>query len=46
MRKSDEWTAIPVRKVTRAKLKKMGKKGESYDDLISGLIKKGGGNDG
>ena len=35
---SDEWTMIPVRKSTREKLKDIGRKGETYDEIINRLI--------
>jgi len=34
MRNSDEWTTISIRKTTRDRLKKKGKKGESYDAIL------------
>lgn len=36
-------TTIVVKKETRDRLKKIGKKGESYDDIINRLIDKCGG---
>lgn len=33
-----ESTSIPVRKETRNRLKTIGQKGETYDDIISKLI--------
>jgi len=42
MRKRDEWTAIPIKKVTRTKLKALGTKGERYDDVLLRLIRKYG----
>lgn len=35
---SDEMTMIPVKKSTRERLKDVGKKGETYDEIINRLI--------
>ena len=34
-----EYTTIRIRKDTREKLKRMGRKGETYDEIINRLIK-------
>ena len=37
-----EITTIPLRKSTRDQLKNMGKKGQTFDDLICRLLENGG----
>ena len=34
-----EWAVIKVRKETREKLRELGRKGETYDDVINRLMK-------
>lgn len=34
----DEITTIPLRKGTRARLKALGRKGESYDTLVNRIL--------
>lgn len=34
----NEWTRIRVRKSTTEKLKRLGNKGETYDDIINRLV--------
>jgi len=36
--KMGEITTIPIRKVTRDKLRSLGRKGETYDELVNRLI--------
>lgn len=38
-----ETTQIPVRKSTRQKLRNLGRKGQTYDEIINKLIGKAGG---
>lgn len=37
-----ENTSIPLKKLTRDQLKNLGKKGQTFDDLICKLLEKGG----
>jgi hypothetical protein len=34
----EEITTIQIRKTTRDKLKELGKKGETYDDIVNALL--------
>lgn len=36
---TDDTTTIEVKRTTKAKLDKLGSKGESYNDIIEGLLK-------
>ena len=36
---TDDTTTIEVKKTTKAKLDKLGKKGDSYNDIIERLLK-------
>jgi len=37
-----ELTRIPIKISTREKLKRLGRKGETYDDIINRLMERGG----
>lgn len=39
MNMTDDTTTIELKKTTKAKLDKLGKKGDSYNDIIEGLLK-------
>ena len=39
MQKMSETTQIPCKKKTRAKLRRIGEKGQTYDDILNELIK-------
>ncbi len=39
---NDESTQVPVKKSTRQKLRDIGSKGETYDEIINKLIKNEG----
>ncbi len=36
---TDDTTTIELKKTTKSKLDKLGKKGDSYNDIIEGLLK-------
>lgn len=36
----EETTQIPVKKITRQKIRNIGKKGETYDEIINRLLLK------
>jgi len=38
-RKEEDWTSIPLMKETVERLKKIGNKGETYDDIVRRLMK-------
>jgi len=38
-RKGEDWTTIPLKKDTVEMLKKLGNKGETYDDIVKRLMK-------
>ena len=38
-RKEEDWTSMPIMKETLERVKKLGQKGETYDDIMRRILK-------